>query len=65
MFKRFMKDESGIVFGVLAAVLFGAAAGAIVTADNPKVAKVINKDILKKDDPNYTVPANLSPTKNR
>ena len=65
MFKRFMKDESGVVFGVIAAVLFGAATGAIITAEHPKVVKVINEDILHKDDPNYTVPANPSPTKNR
>ena len=63
MLKRFMRDESGIVFGVLAAVLFGAVAGAVITVEHPKVAKVIKQDILHSDDPNYEVPANPSPKK--
>lgn len=65
MLKRFMNDESGVVFGAIAAVLFGIAAGAVITVEEPKVFKVVNEDILHNDDPNYEVPANPSPSKNR
>lgn len=60
--RKFAKDQSGAI-GIIAALLIAASAGAVITADNPKVAKVINEDILHKDDPNYVVPANPSPKK--
>lgn len=63
--KKFFKSQSGEVISAIAAVLFGLAAGAVITVEEPKVFKVVNEDILHNDDPNYEVPANPSPSKNR
>lgn len=62
--KKFLKCQDGVI-GIVAALIIAASAGAIIAADNPKVVKVINNDILHKNDPNYEVPANPSPSKNR
>lgn len=60
--RKFLKDDSGVV-GIIAALLIAAFSGAVITADNPKVADTINKKVLHKDDPNYVVPNNPSPKK--
>lgn len=63
---KFLKDQSGVAaLAVVLAVAIGAVGGAVVTVEEPKVFKVVNEDILHNDDPNYVVPANPSPKKNR
>jgi len=60
--RKLFKNEHGAV-GIVVALLIAAFGGAVITADNPKVADTINKKVLHKDDPNYVVPNNPSPKK--
>lgn len=64
--RKLLKDQSGFAaFGVVLAVLFGAVGGAVVTVEQPKVYKVVKEDVLHKNDTNYEVPENPSPSKTR